>query len=786
MPREASTEDRNDEIFISLKSDNHKSYAYLEVEVDDEWVLIDDLIEDSGIVFTDESKRDKIASFSLVPLASSIGFNVENLNGKYSYGSGTSYENWFDLDTRIKLHAGYITDIDEDTQTMSAVLNGSNAYTFYSVYNSGGYIELSESNEDGNEDIYFTDVFLPYYDSVLYDSTTYSKSSYFVYTFDFINKDFAILQEISVTANNSNGSIYYRAFNDLLGANSGSATEDHWIYGGATINGEQTIEIDLSGQRYLQVAIVYDGIAWADDLRITDITIQYNNVFEDLYQSVYYLDSPSFPEPSAPEVPEVVCSGRDIFKRAIETDYLISDLSAGTNIDDLIKDICDGIGVSYSATSIADLSSYSARTIEIGTGEPLKAIDIFSKIMFILNKDNSPTGYKYYMYTEYDETIDDKILYVQPIPDTFEADYVFNYQHYQEIGDRSKNYGRALKRITFLSEKLPVNAESLLDSKSAQSGTGSQAFSWSGNAAYKRPVWSTSDDGFSLDSITVTPTTATAIVSATTGVGTWDLDIRGCLWRGKIESPSFNGTGINDITTAGTYVGGTNRTYVVKIDSVGATDTFKWSNDGGSTYPHTAISMTGSLQDLEYGIRINFKAITGHTLNDEWTINVLINTPRYEGEAISAENFISGKGLTSEDINEFIISSTEAKEVAEGLLNDYGDPIYETKNLVYPFLNLIPKINELSLIWARFIFVDTLHTTTTIKYFWSTTDESTDFSLDDSGSSFSDYATDGFIYDSVLDYDNGYLYDMMYSNLLSDEEVETQTEENFEYNVEVT
>lgn len=89
--------------------------------------------------------------------------------------------------------------------------------------------------------------------------------------------------------------------------------------------------------------------------------------------------------------------------------------------------------------------------------------------------------------------------------------------------------------------------------------------------------------------------------------------------RGQSTAVSFTGAGINDMTMAGYYSGSTDKDFEVEIDGTGTPDTFKWSNDGGSTYEATGVSITGAAQTLEDGITVTFGATTGHTSGNKWT-----------------------------------------------------------------------------------------------------------------------------------------------------------------------
>jgi hypothetical protein len=87
----------------------------------------------------------------------------------------------------------------------------------------------------------------------------------------------------------------------------------------------------------------------------------------------------------------------------------------------------------------------------------------------------------------------------------------------------------------------------------------------------------------------------------------------------SLGEPSFTGSGLNDLTVSGTYTGSANATYYVEIDGASTPDTFKWSNDNGSSFEATTVAITGAAQTLENGISITFAATTGHTSTEYWT-----------------------------------------------------------------------------------------------------------------------------------------------------------------------
>lgn len=86
------------------------------------------------------------------------------------------------------------------------------------------------------------------------------------------------------------------------------------------------------------------------------------------------------------------------------------------------------------------------------------------------------------------------------------------------------------------------------------------------------------------------------------------------------SSVTFNGAGLNDMTisTCG-FTGTVDTNYRVQIDGLGGPfDTFKWSDDGGSTWDATRQPVFTIPTVLNNDIYIIFGASTGHTLDNYW------------------------------------------------------------------------------------------------------------------------------------------------------------------------
>ncbi|MEO6324790.1 MAG: hypothetical protein ABIT01_05885 [Thermoanaerobaculia bacterium] len=112
------------------------------------------------------------------------------------------------------------------------------------------------------------------------------------------------------------------------------------------------------------------------------------------------------------------------------------------------------------------------------------------------------------------------------------------------------------------------------------------------------------------------------------------LDVRG----------RFTGSGLNDLWADWDYSGGFN-TFDVVIDGTSSPNTFKWRKNGGSYT--TLVAMTGVRQLLSDGAYVLFRAKTGHTLNDAWSITTppdRINWPSVGVAAAYCDERLSDAG----------------------------------------------------------------------------------------------------------------------------------------------
>jgi len=117
-----------------------------------------------------------------------------------------------------------------------------------------------------------------------------------------------------------------------------------------------------------------------------------------------------------------------------------------------------------------------------------------------------------------------------------------------------------------------------------------------------------------------------------------------------IQNAVFTGTGLDDLTSGGTYTGALGPIYTIVIDSLGGTDTFKWKKDSGAYT--TGVNCATSAITLSYGVTVVFGAITGHALADQWKVEV-------KSYGVDATQSLNGEVLTVVD-NSNYVTNTQA------------------------------------------------------------------------------------------------------------------------------
>jgi len=95
----------------------------------------------------------------------------------------------------------------------------------------------------------------------------------------------------------------------------------------------------------------------------------------------------------------------------------------------------------------------------------------------------------------------------------------------------------------------------------------------------------------------------------------------------SITTSSFAGSGLDDLTTSGTFTGLTNITYTVTVSATGTPDLFDWTDTNGGSGTNVPMSTSPTL--LSNDVSVVFGADTGHTLTDSWTFDGIAAVTTY-------------------------------------------------------------------------------------------------------------------------------------------------------------
>jgi len=597
--RNASTTDKTAQIVQALKGTHLKHVSKVEWYDDDTdtWSEIDDIDGGKQIKVRGQSKRTKYANVNFTPIATSAGFSVLSRNGEYSPKAGTAKSDILTKNRQVRISLGYklpsITEVD---------INLSSGYYYYSEYASSA-LKTDSDNSEQNTSYFFNNEFLPLYDSVFYDSETYTPAAFACYAYDTNSLTEPFLRQIEVAANTDKVAVFYGwtdTADDNERINSGNFT-----YAGKTVDGVSKFTISTGTQaRYFQVIFIFDAVDWAGGENVTALQIDFDELPPE-YFTVFngFLDDPVFVEPSDGSMPYVNCTARDAWKRAIEIDINLSDV-VNEGLDDILKNVFDKIGIAYTSSSIANLGSFGLYNFSDGYGGTVKAETIINDIMIIIQNGASD-------YQKYSLWIDNDIAYLQETPILTEAVGVLDYRHYIQA-NKSEDSGRQIQFYRILNSEKQLDKEEELDSVT-DSGTKSVSLTWVGKAY--------------ITNITVTPSTEWENISLTSI---------------ENEQATFQLTGAGSTT--------------IKV----------------------------------YGCKVTDP--TGLVM----------------GQAGNLNNILNKDGAALQQIIPFTDTDANARSSAEGVVEIFGDPT-KTAGIQYPYLYLLPEINDPLLIWSRYFYEDDIY-----------------------------------------------------------------------------
>jgi len=93
-----------------------------------------------------------------------------------------------------------------------------------------------------------------------------------------------------------------------------------------------------------------------------------------------------------------------------------------------------------------------------------------------------------------------------------------------------------------------------------------------------------------------------------------------------VGTPVFTGSGIDDLTSSGTYTGEEDIEIVIIVDGIETVNTYKVSTDGGTTFTENVAMLAGPVEVID-GVLIEFEDDADHTIGDRWDFTATISQP---------------------------------------------------------------------------------------------------------------------------------------------------------------
>lgn len=520
-----STAERTNELRVAMRGS--QLYTYSKVTyIDDNGDEIQFHDHQYPIQIKKRAEPPRYANVSYEPAAADVSFNVINRGGEYSPKNVSSAKSGILVKNRIfKFYTG--NKLTTPPDAVDVALSNATAIKYFMKL-SGGLVVPDSANAGGSSQTYFTDLFHNY-DSFLYDAENYSPSGYTVWQKDWTDvwalSVRTTVKKITIEANSSYGRVYARSGETIAILNAGNNTTAGWTYLGNTVNGSAEFAVSYANKFAIQVAVVNCSPTWyASDMTVTSALTQYQEDVEWLLAGTFYLDDPKFDENRANQLSEIKVTGRNGWKKALETEINLADLSGGVALTDLIKTVCDRVGILYTSTSIANLSAYGNRTLSNGLGDSVKASTVLGYVMIIC-------GASYRMKMD-----DSNVLYVEARPTASLADTVFSYKRYEKATQQQKSE-KQLQRATIFTDKQVLNEVVSLGSPTTFTTSGVQtAITWTGNAISKYWVLSAVSGTLVITGVQFTNTSA---IFTTAGAGSLTVQVKGNKFRST--QPMYKG-----------------------------------------------------------------------------------------------------------------------------------------------------------------------------------------------------------------------------------------------------
>jgi hypothetical protein len=695
--KDASTPENTEFILYDILSGSRsKPLARVEYQDDQgDWRQFSDI---KSVSITKSNQTRVYGRFTTVPPANSAECEIDNRAEKYSPDTGGEFDGVLIRSRRVRLKVGYALPTSSNEQYSHDLAD------YKTLYHS-----KVESNKIYNN-ITLTDAFvnLPgitddwvFYGSGVYGSTTYQPEGYYLSkVLDFFTFDVETLKTLTLTASGAGMLLYYRASDsfDKLDNNIKIFT----LLDG-TAAGSNSFTLPNIKERWFQFAVVFQTGLWGVGY-VENININYELFAEYFEQGEYLLDDPGFRSVNSDYTANF--TARDDLKKALETEVTLPDYSAGVDVAQIIRDTADRCIIPYDSTSIED-TGYNVVIAPADNYQNEKALEVLSDCINYLN--SKVVGYRIDMQ---DGLL--RLYIYQSNPTA--VDWQIDYRYHGITLDKKFKANQILQRVTCLSRDHITDTESLLKSETLTNQT-DYVMSWLKDAMYLR--FDTSGSG----ELSVTSVDLELKQAVVTVAGTLTVSIFGCQLREGFDVGSmsarisrFNTTSykINDlppnsvITSIEVQVSeafNSDGTDLIQIGDVSTAARFAANVDVSATGQRTVTRTAGSFGVIDQVNGVGIYAIyqAGGTAPTEGEAFIKIDyvmLARYKGEALYYDNAKTGDGMTHKIINRLCQDDDECKDLAEGIIAQYGAPKYEIKVRIPA--NPLIEVGDNVLMWERY------------------------------------------------------------------------------------
>jgi hypothetical protein len=415
-------------------------------------------VEGRSLSLSNENRRYQ--SYSFMPPVKTLNLQLNNFGQMYSTGSGDVKAGILKKNLKIQAWTGYqlTTAQTTTTSTDDLLTNVKHVHT----QKSGSTIISDITSYTGTV---ATAADLNLYGSETYNDSSYSPLGYYQKTFNLVGQPLTL----NITVSTGNFKLRYRVspFSNFSGAG--------WSTLQTLTTGANSITLASSeDDRYLQVILRFDVDEWTDSDNMSAMSVVSEAADSTEYmvkRGVFFTDEPKYAQ-------KVAIVGRDPFKKALETEINMPDMSAGVNIGTAIEFVLNRCNVPFD-TANWNLTSTTV-TVNSTIAEGLNNLSGWKHLNFLMDTLNAGND-------DWRLKIEDSgDVSLKVVPTAQEADWSAHYFLNIENIQKNFNSDKQIQRITTMNKSIVVNPEATLATFSGTANNSALHMTYGTTALYVR------------------------------------------------------------------------------------------------------------------------------------------------------------------------------------------------------------------------------------------------------------------------------------------------------------